>query len=147
MNPDFVVYSPSNQLLLVVEVKATRSESPEWAAKFRRNLIAHGAIPDAPFFLLILPEHAYLWKNALATQEAPPTFVTRTKNLLDPYLSRYGDDYSALTGSSLELAVRSWLNDLANPNWHSQASEDQLLTDSGLAAQIRDGAVSYGDVM
>lgn len=147
MNPDFVVHSPSNQLLLVVEVKAAKNGSAQWAAKFRRNLIAHGAAPDAPYFLLILPEHAYLWKNALATEDTLPSFVSDTKNLLAPYLSRYGEDYSGLSESSLELAVRSWLQDLASPNWHAQASQDRLLAESGLAAQMRDSSISYGAVM
>ncbi len=147
MNPDFVVYSPGNQLLLVVEVKATKNGSEQWAAKFRRNLIAHGAAPDAPYFLLILPERAYLWKNALATEDTLPSFVSDTRNLLNPYLYRYGEDYSGLSESSLELAVRSWLNDLASPNWHAKESQERLLAESGLAAQMRDGSIAYGAVM
>lgn len=149
MKPDFMVYTPGNELLLVVEVKSTKNESAAWAAKLRRNLLEHGAVPDSPFFLLVLPEHVYLWKNAPSTQEVPPSFVSHTKVLLKPYLSRFREHYSQLSESSLELAVRSWLNDMASPASRQLMSEDEnsLLVDSGLASQLRHGALLCGDAV
>lgn len=147
MKPDFMVYTRGNDLVLVVEVKAPKNESEQWAATLRRNLLAHGAVPDSPFFLLVLPEHVYLWKNSPGIPEVAPTFVARTKDLLDPYLPTLDYDYSRLSESSLELAVRSWLTDVTNPSHREQTGEIQnrLLVDSGLASQIRHGALLYGD--
>lgn len=149
MKPDFMVYTRGKELLLVVEVKATKNESAQWAAKLRRNLLEHGAVPKSPFFLLVLPQHAYLWKDASSTQEISPSFVSHTKDLLNPYLSTFREDYSRLSESSLELAVRSWLSDVANPTHWGEAGQDgnKLLVDSGLASQMRDGALLCGDTI
>lgn len=149
MKPDFMVYTPGNELLLVVEVKATKNESAEWAAKLRGNLIAHGAVPYSPFFLLVLPEHVYLWKNSTSPRESPPDFVSQTKAMLNPYLSKLGEDYSRLSESSLELAVRSWLNDMATSSISKQPIniENRLLVESGLAERLRDSALLCGDAV
>jgi hypothetical protein len=146
MKPDFMLYTKSNELLLVVEVKAIRNEDEQWAVKLRRNLIAHGAVPESPFFLLVLPEHVYLWKDAPA--EASPNVVSDTKHILRPYLSKFGEHALHLSESSLELAVRSWLNDIADPTRHKTATADEnkLLEESGLATRMRHGAVLCGDL-
>lgn len=146
MKPDFMLYTKSNELLLAVEVKAIRNQNEHWAVKLRRNLLAHGAVPESTFFLLVLPEHIYLWKDAPA--EAPPTFVSDTKSVLKPYLSKFIEDATHLSESSLELAVRSWLNDVSDPARHETAigDENKLLEESGLAARMRHGAVLCGDV-
>jgi hypothetical protein len=44
--PDFAVFSPDRQLQLVVEVKGTPRTDSNWAAKLRRNLLSHGAVPQ-----------------------------------------------------------------------------------------------------
>jgi len=60
---DIAVYSKDDQLQLVVEVKSKTAATADWAARMRRNLAAHLAIPNAPFFLLALPDHFYLWRR------------------------------------------------------------------------------------
>ena len=147
MKPDFMLYDTSNKLVLVAEVKATRSEDPQWAAKLRRNLTAEGMLPEAQYFLLVLPEHVYLWKDAPSAQQVDPNFISDTRQLLKPYLASSTIDTSRLSESGLELAVRSWLNDLTNRSLRKFATEDEikLLKDSGLADRIREGALVYGD--
>lgn len=38
---DIATYDRDKQLALVVEVKSKLNTTPEWAAQFRRNLLAH----------------------------------------------------------------------------------------------------------
>jgi len=147
MKPDFMLYDSSNRLVLVAEVKATRNEDLEWAAKLRRNLTVHGTLPDAQFFLLVLPEHVYLWKDAPSAQQVNPNFVIDTKQLLKPYLAKFNGDTSHLSESGLELAVRSWLNDITSRSLRKNASADEnkLLKESGLADRVQQGSLVYGD--
>lgn len=147
MKPDFMLYDSSNRLVLVVEVKATKNGNPEWAAKMRRNLTAHGTLPDAQFFLLVLPEHAYLWKDAPSAQQVSPNFVGDTKQLLKPYLAKIGGDTSRLSESGLELAVNAWLNDMTSRSLRAGVTDDEnkLFGESGLVDRIRQGALVYGD--
>ena len=48
---DIAVSAPDERVQLVVEVKNVRGASPEWAAQLRRNLLVHGLVPNAPFFV------------------------------------------------------------------------------------------------
>jgi hypothetical protein len=33
------------------------------AVQFRRNILAHGTFPSAPYFLMVFPDKFYLWVN------------------------------------------------------------------------------------
>lgn len=146
MKPDFMLYDANSRLVLVAEVKATKNSGADWASKWRRNLAAHGNLPPAEYFLLVLPEHVYLWKDARSAREVAPDFVTETKSLLKRYLPPSKDDLLRLSESGLELAVRSWLNDITiRPPLPSVAAENQLLKESGLADRVRQGSLVYGD--
>ena len=50
---DFVAYDDHGQAVLLVEVKSRRDTSEGWAARFRRNMLAHGTLPAASFFLIV----------------------------------------------------------------------------------------------
>src|SRR4051812_16115551 len=120
--PDLVVFSPDHQLVLVVEVKTTPKVDEQWAAKLRRNLLAHGALPPAPYFLLVLPDHLYLWSQPDQSPSELPNFRADTKKVLQRYLKRWqlSDSKQVLTERGLELAVASWLRDLTTPDhWSS----------------------------
>ncbi|GAB3428018.1 hypothetical protein NX773_00710 [Massilia solisilvae] len=144
MKPDFMLYDRDHQLVLVGEVKATKNEDKSWAAKLRRNLMANRLLPEAKFFLLVLPEHTYLWKDAPAAQEVPPDYVSGTWQLIKPYLGGFGETNPRLSESGLELAVRAWLNGVADGELPSSGpAEDRLLSESGLAEQLRQGSLIY----
>jgi hypothetical protein len=68
---DLSLYDRDGRLIAIAEVKNKRGTSPEWAAKFRRNLLVHSRYAQADFFLLATPDRLYVWKNAGAT----PTLV------------------------------------------------------------------------
>src|SRR5215212_9741573 len=97
---DFVVEKPDGAIQLLVEAKNTVSPSPEWAARFLRNLFVHAQIPPSPFFLLALRDHLYLWRHPNG-EAGPPEFEGDTATALRPYLLR-------LPGSLENLSQRSF---------------------------------------
>jgi hypothetical protein len=59
----------------VIGSVSKRGTSSEWAAEFRRNILAHfEAFRGAPLFLLVTPSRLYLWKDAPTdlVDESPP---------------------------------------------------------------------------
>jgi hypothetical protein len=49
---DLIAYDQRGQALLLAIVKGSHDPSELWAAQYRRNLLAHGTLPAAPFFLI-----------------------------------------------------------------------------------------------
>jgi len=110
---DFTVFNSAGELTLVVEVKARRGASPAWAAQLRRNLLAHGFVAKAKYFLLALPDQFYLWKEAGAeAAEVLPSHQIDAALLLGPYFERAGVPLENAGRGALELAVAAWLDGL-----------------------------------
>src|SRR5687767_14768726 len=84
--PDFVIRTQDDQILLIVEAKKRINASAEWAAQMRHNLIAHGALPPAPYFLLALPDKFFLWKQQQTSQMVLPDYEFDADEALRPYL-------------------------------------------------------------
>jgi hypothetical protein len=143
--PDFAVFSPDRQLQLVVEVKGTPVSDELWAAKFRRNLLSHGAVPTSPYFLLVLPDHLYFWSHPQQSVDALPDFSADTAAVLNRYLHTRINSISTppLSERGLELAVGSWLSDLtSSENWLiTDMPESEWLKTSGLSEKIRTGSI------
>ncbi len=140
---DIAVSDPEEKLQLVVEIKSKLGASAEWVIRMRRNLLAHSFMPNAPFFLLVLPDSLYLWTDAnLVDGTARPDYKIEATEVLAPYLKSNQPLYD-LSGYGLELLTISWLEDVVrndlqrdsvnpNPKW---------LLDSGLYEAIRHGSV------
>src|ERR1017187_7819118 len=60
---DFVAYDRDGGVLLLAEAKSRHGTSQDWAAGLRRNMLAHGLLPWAKYFLIATPERMYLWKQ------------------------------------------------------------------------------------
>jgi hypothetical protein len=139
---DIVAYSADHRRVLVVECKGGKMTSPENAAQFRRNLMAHSAITPTPYFLLAFPTSLFLWKAETAPGELAD-FTAPAKPVLRSYLGSLVDREPGLQGQSIELAMLSWLGDLAaairKPDPKSEA--DQMVVKSGLYDKIRRGEV------
>jgi hypothetical protein len=137
--PDFLVLSPDDRVQLVVEVKNLRGISPEWAADYRRNLLAHSILPDADFFLLAFSESLFLWDNARGDAEALPHYQAPTRETLGPLLVDVGGE------EGLEAAVSAWLYALTSPSLGEGEAKRRYgwLVDSGLYSRIRGGHVKY----
>lgn len=150
--PDFVVLSPDQKLQLVVEVKGIPKSNENWAAQLRRNLLNHDAMPSAPYFLLVLPDHLYLWSHASNNEETIlPDFQADTEHVLHRYLTRWNQagHREPLSGRGLGLAVQSWLNELTSPENPptSDTSDRDWLKGSGLPERIQTGIVKSESVM
>ena len=141
--PDIIVHSSDGAVQLVVEAKGLSDKTDEWAATFRRNLVAHGAIPESRFFLLAMTDYFYLWRGASADY-APPDYKVAAKDVLKLYLqNKYLQDLTIreLSGQGFELLVETWLGTLINSRLSEAASEpgDAWLFDSGLYESIKNG--------
>ena len=137
---DIAVYSPDDQLKLIVEVKSYRNATDEWAAELRRNLLGDGFIPASEFFLLVLPEYSYLWRRCESLDAVPADYKFSTKDVL-----RFRGDAAnpeKLSSFGLELLTSSWLNALAvSPLSKGEAPELDWVFESGLYDSIKDGSV------
>lgn len=141
--PDIAVYSPDHNLLLVVEIKGTPKSDEFWAAKLRRNLVVHGAVPAAPYFLLVVSDHLYLWQDEISPEAVLPTYCGDTRTVLQKYLPKWKLQHDTLTERGLELAVRSWLSELTTQDGDVpvDGTGNAWLHGSGLPEKIRTGEV------
>lgn len=138
------VYDKEGRLQVVAEVKSRIGVTAEWAAQLRRNLTMQGLVPHAPFFLLALPDHFYLWRRASDRSAAiPPDYDADAAPLLAPYLD---DDLrlsGRLSGAGLLLAVTSWLSDLVaiDVDGETLPAAETWLIESELYPAIKGGSV------
>ena len=139
---DIAVHDRNHQLQLLVEVKSRQGASAQWASQMRRNLLAHGMISHARYFLLALPNSFYLWANAGADDEMP-AYVIDAKEALASYLGPQGLSLGDISHYGLELLVTSWLQDLVSSELSAETVTPGLrgIFDSGLYADIKNGSV------
>ena len=132
---DFVAYDDRGQAVLLVEVKSSHETSELWAARFRRNMLAHGTLPTARFFLIATPERMYFWRqDDPSPREEPPQFTMDATKELKPYFEKFGQIPGTTSGQALDLIVFSWLNDMVESG-QSRANQDvslRWLLESGL---------------
>lgn len=143
--PDIAVYGPDYKLQLVVDVVSRPHASQEWARETRETLLAYKAIPEAPFFLLALPEAFYLWTPATAQDpHAFPEHRIDARQALAPYIRGFEDVLEDINPYSLELLVSSWLQDLVYSYRTADSGSEaelQWFFESGLAEAIQRGRV------
>jgi hypothetical protein len=141
---DLVAYDQRGQPVLLAEVKSTHRTSDVWAAQFRRNLLAHGTLPRAPFFLIATPDHMYFWhQEDPSPNEEPPQFTMDATRELKPYFERFNQTPEKTGGQVLELILYSWLVDMAEYG-ESRAKQDpslNWLSESGLLDALRSARI------
>ena len=139
---DILAFGRDGQLALIAEVKNKRGTSSDWAAKMRRNMFAHGLMPNAPFFLLALPDVFYLWNNKSSALElVEPTQTVDPRLFLQPYYETSGISSDNLTEISFGFIVTSWLNQVLgsrNPQNLLSGNQDWLVS-SGLFDKLAGG--------
>ncbi len=145
-NWDLSVYNRDGQLVLVVEVKRKTNVSTEWAAKLRRNILAHGVFPKAPYFLIALLDKFYLWTNAEAHLDlSEPNYTIDARPILKPYFERAGVTAEQISPQSLELIITSWLGEIIHSEKlpeNVDTSQDWLI-DSGLYTALAGGKFEH----
>jgi hypothetical protein len=86
---DFLLKDSLGRSVIGVEVKGTPRtrdvDLQRWATSLRRNLAAHSAFPNVPYFLMLLvPEKGYLWSHPDAPSDAPPDYAVDLNQLTLP---------------------------------------------------------------
>jgi hypothetical protein len=137
---DLVAYDQLGQPILLAEVKSTHGTSTEWAARYRSNLLAHGTLPRAPFFLIATPDHMYFWRQQdPVSKEEPPQYTLDATHELKPYFDRFKQTPEKARGQALELILFSWLLDLAESGQLRAKKDPSLwwLSESGLLEALK----------
>ncbi len=146
MKADLVVYDRNGQIILIAEIKKKTGVSAEWAAKWRRNMLSHGNMPDAKYFMIAMPDRFYIWENAGTDPEpAAPTFEIDAKQVLKPYLNDSGLSLEEISPQSFEFIVTSWLNSVlqtGEPLNHENKVINGIYK-SGLPAAITGGYIRH----
>jgi hypothetical protein len=136
---DVIAYDPDGRVILLAEAKSRVGTSAEWAAQFRRNMLAHGTLPNAQFFLIATPERMYFRKqDGRGVQDAPPEFTIDAAAEFKPYFDRLEKTSQGVSGQALELLVLSWLTEIARTG-DARSKKDpsrRWLADSGLIGSL-----------
>ena len=141
---DMVAVDAAGGSILVVEAKDRLRVSAAWAAKLRRNLIAHGVVGMAKYFLLATPDRFFLWKNAADDlSEVPPTYEIDPSDLLAPYFTAAGITPETVSGHSFELIVGAWLRDLLASDTLPNEIHQKHPWLSALLDDLKGGHVAY----
>ncbi|HXH09477.1 MAG TPA: hypothetical protein VNP04_06920 [Alphaproteobacteria bacterium] len=143
---DLALYDRYGQLVAAAEIKNTRGTSSDWAAKLRRNILAHGGFPPVDFYLIITPDRLYLWKGAGVQPEIiPPTYEADAQPIFKPYFERTHVTPADMSSYAFELLVESWLNDLMRSEKPAEqlANGERWLVESGFLSAIKDGRIEY----
>lgn len=139
---DISVKSPTDETKLVVEVVAKRNVLRDWAIKLRRNLLAHGWLPESDYFMVASPHRFFLWKKSRQPNlEREPDYEFDPEPILQPYLQRIQSPLSELSKASFEILVSSWLSDLTILDRSGVAHGANWVLDSGLLEAVRNGSV------
>ena len=117
---DFAAYDREGRVVLLVEAKSRRGTSEHWAAQLRRNMLAHGILPWAKYFLIATPERMYLWKQEHPNPgDVPPEFTIDAAKIFQPYFQKLHQEPSNIGPEAFELLVLTWLTDIARSGEHN----------------------------
>ena len=143
---DLALYDESGRLTAIVEVKNRFGTCAEWAARTRRNILAHGGRWKSDFFLLITPDRLYVWKDAgVDPIERLPTYEVDLGPIFAPYLENAGLDARKVSGQAFELLVAAWLSDLTRSSStpKDRKRQQDWVDESGFGTAVRDGRIEY----
>ncbi|MBV9158560.1 MAG: hypothetical protein JO097_20040 [Acidobacteriaceae bacterium] len=140
---DFVAYDRDGKVVLLAEAKSRHGTSDSWAAKLRRNMLAHGVLPKSQYFLIATPERIYGWRQEnLLPVEVPPQFTVDAQKALAPYFSKLGQNPAQISPAAFELLVLTWLTDIARSG--DQPHHDpslRSLSESGLLSSLQQAEI------
>ena len=140
---DIAIYDRDKHLQLVGEVKTKMGTSPEWATRFRHNILEHGHVTIPPYFLLAFPDHFYLWKHADIDESNEP-YMVDVRAIFHAYFAGKTEGEPGLSHDSFEMLVASWLGEVIHAPKHDESDSKaamQWLFDSGLYRAIEGGQV------
>ena len=138
---DFAVYSPDGSLALVVEAKARKGTTAQWATALRTNLIESRRLSTETMFLLATPTALYVWlPGEPADAQASNELVA--ERLFRPYYEAAGIASGAADPTVFEFIVGAWLRDVVR----GTAGRDPGLDKTRLPSLLGGGRVE-GEAM
>jgi hypothetical protein len=136
---DLIAYDDAGRAVLAAEVKSRVGTSEAWAARFRRNIMAHGTVPQAMFFLIATPDRMYFWKqNGMQAEDARPELTVDAATEFQRYFEKLDRPTQPLSENALELLVALWLGEIATAG-NADARRDpsmRWLWESGLIGSL-----------
>lgn len=141
---DFVAYNADGGVVLLAEAKSRSGTSESWAAKLRRNMLAHGILPRSQYFLIATPEVMYGWRQeGLPVTEVPPQFTIDTKVALAPYFDQFEVDPANIGPEVFEFLIHTWLTDIAKSTGDRSITDPSLkpLSESGLLSSLQQAEI------
>ena len=146
MLADLAIFDRSGQIAAVAEIKRQFGTSCDWAARLRRNLLAHGIRRVGGYFLLITPDRLYLWKDAgINPEKVPPTHEADMQPEFAQYFEGAGIDPDNISEAAFELLVGAWFGQLMRLEGEAKdlAENRSWLAESGLLSAVKDGRIEY----
>ena len=114
--------------------------APSRAVQIRRNLLAHSGIPDSPYFLIVFPDHFYLWKKGIPdTYDRQADYSIHTEIFFKSFAEKWRQSFDKMAGIEFERLVSEWIKDLSNSEDASKIPEWAQV--SGLYEAIKNGSV------
>lgn len=148
LRADLSLYDANGRLTALAEVKNRTGTSGQWAAKTRRNLLAHGFGWGTGFFLLVTPDRLYAWKDAGDDPvEVPPTYEADIATTFATYLKDAGLPPDQVSGPAFELVVAAWLGDLMRTSNAVEEGDQNWLDESGFREAVKNGHVELESEM
>lgn len=113
---DFIVYDSSGHAQTIIEVKAKRKTTDDWAAQLRRNLLAHGFSIATKYFMVITLDRIYLWKSNDGKIDSTfrPLAAVKADTIWRNYSHKGELSGPFVDGRTFELIVHNWLRDVCN---------------------------------
>ena len=112
---DIVAYDASGQLVLVVEVKNKTQHDKRMGDTNASQLLVHGLVANARYFLLAMPDRFYLWVDKQQPELVNPDYIIDPLPFLNPYFGMEGVP-EFLTEIGFEMVVEAWLSTLTWAN-------------------------------
>ena len=144
---DFVAYDREGRVVLLAEAKSRGGTSEYWAAGLRRNMLAHGALPWAKYFLIATPERMYMWKQERPdVEDAPPEFTIDAAKVFQPYFEKLHQEPSSIAPEAFELLVLTWLTDVARSGERNAKQDPSAEWLSELAGSLHEARIEMNPV-
>ena len=139
---DIVAYDREGQVVLLAEAKSRHGTSADWAARLRRNMLSHGLLPWAKYFLIATPERVYVWRQERPDHaEAPREFTIDAAKVLEPYFQKLHQEPSKIGPEEFELLVVTWLTDIARSGEHNLKQDPSAALLSELTESLKQARI------
>jgi hypothetical protein len=146
---DVIAYDQAGGVVLLAEANSRVGTSAEWAARFRRNMVAHGTLPSAQFFLIATRERMYFWKqDGPGGLDEPPEFTIDVTREFKPYFDKLEKTAQGVSDQALELLVLTWLTDIARTGDAKSKRDPSMrwLSESGLIDSLDKARIEMNPV-